>query len=385
MERFARQCPRYEQFYKSWREIDSLWYEIYNYYKSQNEWKEKLYEDLEGLKYTNLPSNINKENIDKLYGNKLNTSVSKLEKYNSCPFSYFMQYILKIKEKEELKIQSFDTGSFMHDVINTFFIEINYSENKLINITDKEIEEKINKIVDEKLLKNTNYIFNATEKYKLLVVRLKRIIVKSLKYIIQTIVQSKFSVIGTEVEFKEKGEYNPIILNLENGKKVEITGKIDRIDVAKDENKNYVRIIDYKSSVKNMDFSDIYAGIQLQLITYLDAVCKIENLIPAGILYFNLLEQIINAERKLSIEEIEQKIKNNFKMKGLILADVKVARMHDKNPITTNANITKIATTFCIICFTILFPPIFKQNISNLLTKFTIYRIFIIIYTIIIG
>ena len=118
---------------------------------------------------------------------------------------------------------------------------------------------------------------------------------------------------------------------MEDGKTVEIIGKIDRIDVAEDENKKYVRIIDYKSSVKNIDFGNVYAGLQLQLITYLDAVCKIEDFVPAGILYFNLLEQLINSNKKISEEEIEQKIRNNFKMKGLILADVKVAKMQDKN------------------------------------------------------
>ena len=60
-------------------------------------------------------------------------------------------------------------------------------------------------------------------------------------------------------------------------------------------------------------------------------MCKIEDFIPAGILYFNLLEQVINSDKKLSEEEIEEKIKNNFKMKGLILADVKVAIMQDNN------------------------------------------------------
>ena len=269
----------------------------------------------------------------------MNTSISKLEKYMSCPFSYFLQYVLKLKEKEELKVQSFDTGSFMHEVINSFFEEVNYSDNKLRDITEDGIEQIVNKIINEKLLQDNNYIFTATEKYKLLVQRLKRIITKSLKYIIQSIVQSEFKLEGTEVEFGEKGKYKPIILDLENGKKVEITGKIDRIDIAKDEKNTFVRIIDYKSSVKNLDFGNVYAGLQLQLITYLDAVCKLEDFVPAGILYFNLLEQLISSNKKLSEEEIEKKIKNNFKMKGLILADVKVAKMQDRNLESGNSEI----------------------------------------------
>ena len=309
---------------------EKLFYILYKYYEQNKKYKDILKDN---LKYINFKLNekLKKENIEKLYGNKLNTSISKLEKYKSCPFSYYLQYILKLKEKEELKVQSFDTGSFMHDVINTFFEEINNLGIKLNNISDDEIEKIINKIINEKLLNENNYIFTSSEKYKLLVQRLKRIIIKSLKYIIQSLVQGEFKLEGTEVEFGEKGKYKPIVLNLEDGKTVEIIGKIDRIDVAQDENKKYVRIIDYKSSVKNLDFGNVYAGLQLQLITYLDAVCKIEDFVPAGILYFNLLEQVINSSKKISEEEIEQKIKNNFKMKGLILADVKVAKMQDKN------------------------------------------------------
>ena len=339
---------------------EKLFFILYKYYIQNKEYNSML---TDNIKYINfkMNENIKKQNIEKLYGNNLNTSISKLERYRSCPFSYYLQYILKLKDKEELKVQSFDTGSFMHDVINAFFEEINnntvYSDfyekaRKALMAEEADVlsEEKqqgqiaqnsedvsttiekiINKIINEKLLNENNYIFTATEKYKLLVQRLKRIIVKSLKYIIQSLVQSEFKLEGTEVEFGEKGKYKPIILNLENGKTVEITGKIDRIDVAQDENKKYVRIIDYKSSVKNIDFGNVYAGLQLQLITYLDAICKIEDFVPAGILYFNLLEQLINSSKKLSEQEIEQKIKSNFKMKGLILADVKVAKLQDKN------------------------------------------------------
>ena len=151
-----------------------------------------------------------------------------------------------------------------------------------------------------------------------------------MKYIIQTLTESDFDVLGTEVEFSEKGKYRPILLDLDDGKKVEITGKIDRIDIAKGEDGKYLRIIDYKSSAKNIDLNEVYAGLQIQLLTYMDAICTIEDLMPSGVLYFSLLEQIIKADKKMTNEELEEKIKANFKMKGLILADVKVIKMHDK-------------------------------------------------------
>lgn len=320
--------------------IDNIWFEVYKYYKNNIYWSNKLENSLQALKYTNLPQNLNKENIQKLYGNTLRTSISKLETYKKCAFSYYLKYGLKLKPKEELKIQSVNTGTFMHEVIDEFFETIKskgktlqefiYNENDDIN-PEEQLKVIINQIIEEKLVQNKNYVFTSSKKYKLLVERLKRIILKALKYIIETLVKSEFELAGTEVEFENKGNYKPIVLNLQSGKKVEITGKIDRMDIGKNEDGNYLRIIDYKSSAKDIDLNEVYAGLQIQLLTYMDAICKEEDLRPAGILYFSLLEQIIKSDKKLQVEEIEEKIKENFRMKGLILADIKIVKMHDKN------------------------------------------------------
>ena len=311
--------------------IEKIWYYIYDYYNKDQEWNEKLKTSLKGLDYTNIPEKIEQKNIDKLYGNTLTTSISKLERYKSCPFSYYLQYGLKIKPQEELKIQTLNTGTFIHEIIDEFFNEVKENNLLLEKITEDELSEIINKIVDEKLKQAKNYVFVSTAKYRALVMRLKKIIKKALKYIIETIVQSRFQVFGTEVEFSENGRYKPVRLTLENGKRIEIIGKIDRIDTAESEDGKYLRIIDYKSSAKNIDLNEVYAGLQIQLLTYLDAACKEEDLMPAGILYFSMLEQIIKADKRITEEEIEEKIRANFKMKGLILADVKVVRLHDKN------------------------------------------------------
>ncbi|MEI3357236.1 MAG: PD-(D/E)XK nuclease family protein [Clostridia bacterium] len=221
--------------------IEDIWYLIYNYYKQNNNWKNQLEQDIQALNYTNLPQKIEKENIDKLYGNTLKTSISKLERYRSCPFSYYLQYGLKLKEKEELKIQSFNTGSFMHETIDEFFKKVREEKIELAELEEDDILKIVSNIIDENLGQPKNYIFTATAKYKILVRRLKKIVSKALKYIIQTIIYSDFSIEGTEIEFGKKGKYEPIILNLENGKRVEITGKIDRIDTSATENRKILK------------------------------------------------------------------------------------------------------------------------------------------------
>ena len=314
---------------KNKEKIESIWYNIYEYYKQQLEWNENLKEDFKGLQYTNLPKNIKQENINKLYGNTLNTSVSRLEQYRKCPFSYYLQYGLRLKPKEELKVQSFNTGSFMHETIDEFFKYVKEEKINLPELDEIQIQEIVSKIIDENLNLSKNYIFTATAKYKILVKRLKKIVSQALKYIIETLIYSDFNIEGTEIEFDKKGKYKPIILELKDGKRVEIKGKIDRIDTATSDDGKYLRIIDYKSSSKNIDLNEVYAGLQIQLLTYMDAVCKEEDLMPAGVFYFSLLEQMIKADKKVSEEEIEDMIRKNFKMKGLIVADVKIIKMND--------------------------------------------------------
>ncbi len=330
---------------KDKEKIDEIWYLIYQYYKSQNEWEEILDKDLQALFYTNQPQELRKENVEKLYGNTLNTSISRLEKYRSCPFSYYLQYGLKLKEKEELKIHTFDTGSFMHETIDKFFETTRKKDINLAELEEDDIFELISKIIEEKLEDAKNYMFTATVKYKVLVRRLKRIVTKALKYIIQTIIHSDFNIEGTEVEFGQKGKYKPIILELENGKRIEITGKIDRIDTANEEDGKYLRIIDYKSSSKNIDLNEVYAGLQIQLLTYMDAICNEEDIIPAGIFYFSLLEQMIKADKKITEEKIEEMIQKNFKMKGLIVADVKIIKMNDNTLTSGSSKLVPAAIT----------------------------------------
>ena len=312
------------------KEIDEIWKDIFKVYNQDEEWKEKLENAIKGIEYTNLPDKINEENIKKLFGNELYTSVSKLEQYRSCPFSFYLKYMLNVSEKELFNIENVDTGSFMHDVIDEFFEYVKEQGIKLKELEDKDIEKIINQIIDEKLSLKKNYIFSSNHKYIILTKRLKKLILKSMKYIIQTLTQSDFELLGNEVEFKQGKQYPPIKVELDSGEKVQITGKIDRIDMAKVDDKNYIRIIDYKSSVKNIDLNEVVAGLQLQLLTYLDAVTKKENVLPAGVLYFNLIDPIIKASKNMTEEQIEEEIKKKFKMQGLILADVNVVKKMDK-------------------------------------------------------
>ena len=126
--------------------VSDIWFDVYNYYNNKKEWKDKLLKAVNLLEYSGAPEKIKKENIDKLYGNTIKTSVSRLEQYSACPFSYYIKYGLKLSERDIFKIQTIDTGNFMHDVIDTFFQEIDSLE-----ISEEELEKIVEEIINEKL------------------------------------------------------------------------------------------------------------------------------------------------------------------------------------------------------------------------------------------
>jgi len=202
----------------------------------------------------------------------------------------------------------------MHDILDTFFERI---ENTSL-IGDEDIKKIVEEIVNEKLKLEKNYIFTSSPKFIVLTNRLKNTIKESIKYIVYQMKLSDFKTAGHEVEFTKK---------MDN---IEIIGKIDRLDIGQDGEQEYIRIIDYKSSEKNIDLNQMMAGTQIQLLTYIDAISEQQHKEPAGVLYYNLIEPIIQSSKNLTDEEIEEKIRKSFKMKGLILADIKVINMMDK-------------------------------------------------------
>lgn len=318
-------------------DIHPLWTDVYQWFAHNEDWKEKCKNALNGLTYINTIAPVNPEKTKKLYGTPMHASVSRLEKFAACPFAFFAQYGLKAKDRKILKLSAPDTGIFLHTIIDKFS---KYMEEHEITwrTLDRELcDSAVSKIVDEQLLKSANSIFNSSQRYKYIAMRLKRVVFRAVWMIAEHIKRSSFEPIGYEIAFGEGESFPPIELELPSGDSIKLTGRIDRVDTLKSEEGTYLRIVDYKSGNKAFKLYDVYYGLQIQLITYLNAV--LENggkgiqkpVIPGGILYFKLDDPIIRAESSTSEEEIETTIMKQLKMKGLLLADVKLIKEMDNS------------------------------------------------------
>ena len=117
--------------------------------------------------------------------------------------------------------------------------------------------------------------------------------------------------------FDDNAEFEPIRITLSDGTTVKLRGKIDRADIKRTPNGNFVSITDYKSSSKDIDFEKILCGIQIQLPIYISAVCKNlenkgENVIPAAMLYYHIDDPVIDGEKITSDEDVIKEIEKKF-------------------------------------------------------------------------
>jgi ATP-dependent helicase/nuclease subunit B len=328
-----------------------LWSDVYSWYKNHDAWQKKCEVAEAALEFTNQVKTISKDKVQKLYGSSLYSSVSRFEKYVSCPFSYYIQYGLKATERRIYKLNSPDVGTFMHAVIERFSRTVSDGELSWREIDLPWCTKTISDIVDEMLEKMQGSIMNGSTRYINLSRRLKRVLVRAAWLIAEHIKRSSFEPIGYEVGFGDKEEFPPITIELTSGAKINLTGRIDRVDAFKTENGTYLRIIDYKSGTKAFKLSDVFYGMQIQLITYLDAIWEngredlTKPIIPGGMLYFRIDDPIIKSNNKISEEDVEKAIIKQLKMKGLLLADVKLIREMDNqidgNSIIIPARINK--------------------------------------------
>lgn len=309
-------------------EINEVWLGIYRYFLIDDEYRNKLEKVISGLSYTNQVERVEKDKIKKLYENK-NLSVSKLERYAQCPFSYFIQYGLKAEERKEYSFTAPDLGSFIHNILDIFSKSLNKDKLNWHEIDEDYIKGRVSVIVDEMINKIPGFILNSSERYKYLAYRLKKMLVSAISIISMQIKQGNFEPVDYEVSFRKNGKYPPIKLVLDDGEEVTLVGQIDRIDELEKDNSRYIRIIDYKSGDKSISLTEVYYGLQLQLLVYLDAIIesdryKKQNIKPAAILYNRIDNPIVKSNEDQKDSVITEEILKKLRMTGLVVKDPEI-------------------------------------------------------------
>ncbi len=316
-------------------EMTPFWKDIYTWFYKMDREKTKdltelafAYTDFEKISARRLAP----ETSGNLFKSDIYSSVSRLEKYAACPFSYFASYSLYLKERKVYTLNTPDLGILFHNMLDLYSKKLEEAGFKWHNITQKKMEELVYESVYETTGKMD--ILASSYKNKYLVERFKRVSKRAVWALTKHVQKGDFIPFAYEQGFGAQEALPPIVIDLENGRKIILTGRIDRIDTFEGQDCTYVKIVDYKSGNAYFSLQDIYYGLQLQLLVYLDAFLKSsQNYSPGGIFYFRIKDPFINI---MSIDDevdsvVEEKLLKELKLSGLILSNKDVVNALEKD------------------------------------------------------
>lgn len=320
------------------KEMDAFWWSALRWYQEQETWQKQMSLVIEGLFHNNQPISLKNEEVEALYNLPLVVSTSRLEKYADCPFAHFVRYGLKPKMRKMYKVEYPDIGLLFHTSVERFARYLKTFDLSWKDLEQEEIRSIIDTIIDELAEDHDYKILQSSYRYKYLIHKIRRITNRAIGTLGHQLGKGQFELMDHEVAFGTsivQGSIPPLVIEMEDGQRLMIEGRIDRIDIFEQGEKKYVKIIDYKSGLRKFNLSEVFFGLQIQLVLYLDAVVKNSHFLlndalnPGGIFYFRIDDPLIETDGRTSEADIEKAIRKSLRMDGLAVKNLEVVQAID--------------------------------------------------------
>ena len=294
---------------------------LMKYFSDKNDYVGKIH-SLERV-FSNNPVKFSDENVsEKLFGENLYLSASRVEAFYNCPFAYFMRFGLKAEPLRVAELDPAQSGTIVHLVMETVLRE--YPKATFVNASDDELRQTVKGVLTKYLEEKMGGMEEKSKRFMFLFERLLDIsmaIIERLK--------TEFKVGFFEpkdFELKIGGDVIPAYtLPLEKGG-VTVTGSVDRVDLMEKDGIKYIRVVDYKTGKKEFKLCELFDGLNMQMVLYLMALEKngVEyygKTVPAGVLYLPSRIGISNylERRSPSAENVAAQRRISGKLSGMVL------------------------------------------------------------------
>lgn len=329
--------------------IADSWWHAYNWFVARPEWREQLLSRVGSLFHSNTEQRLEPATSRLLYGSPLTASVSRMEMFASCQFAHFASYGLRLKERRMYQLEAPDIGQLFHAALSMIGVSMREEGLAWGQLSEGDCADRASEAVDLLTPRLQSEILLSSNRYRFIARKLKQIVGKAAAVLAEHGRRSSFVPIGLEIGFGRKGPLPPLLFTLDDGTELEIAGRIDRIDQAEGAHGPLMRVIDYKSSQTRLNLSEVYYGLSLQMLTYLDvAITHAPDWIgkeasPGGLLYFHVHQPMLRAVAPLSYEEAQREVLKRFKMKGLVLADEEAVTLMDTTLATGHSELIPVA------------------------------------------
>ncbi len=260
-----------------------------------------------------------------IYGKNMENSVSRLETYAACAYRHFLQYGLSLKEREEFGFEAVDMGNVYHAVLEIFAGKLAEEGYTWFDFPREFGERAVREALEAYTASYGDTVLYSSARNAYAVTRMGRILTRTVFALQSQLKRGSFVPDAYEVSFRSAQELDSIHVELSEQEKMHLQGRIDRIDIAEDGEKVYVKVIDYKSGNRRFDLAALYYGLQLQLVVYMNAALEMEagkhpgkEAVPAALLYYHIEDPTVEASSPLTDEEINQQILSKLRMGGVV-------------------------------------------------------------------
>ena len=304
------------------------------------------YEAVRRVWQTEPPGVEDTAELEKLLGRSLRVSPTRFEKYQTCPFGYFMQFILRAAPRQKAELAPNISGTLTHWVLEN---ALKRQGAAFRDLTGEQLQALVDGLVEEYVAANLPGI---TARMQYLIERIRRNLVGLLGFIQRDLRQSGFQPVAFELRIDDRPgapRVDPVELDDGCGHTIRIVGTVDRVDAMPLGERTYLRVVDYKTGGKDFQLKEVYCGLDCQMLLYLFTLERNgRGLFPgaaaAGVEY--LLAD--PAPESVPRAQAGQGEENRYPLNGLLLDEESVYRAMDTKgtgefvPLNFNAKTGKV-------------------------------------------
>ncbi|MDR2356700.1 MAG: PD-(D/E)XK nuclease family protein [Oscillospiraceae bacterium] len=251
-----------------------------------------------------------------LYGREPRLSASRVDRFNTCNFAFFMESGLRAAPRRRAELDAAAAGTFLHYILEKTARDIMESGG-FYNVGEDVCAELVARYAEEYAARELRNFRDKPGRFRYMYGRLVTEAERIVADTADEMRRSKFRPL--EFEYKFSGLVN------KNGASFYLSGLIDRVDVWETGGRRYVRVIDYKTGGKEFDLSDVRHGLNAQMLIYLSALRGWDgpaaDAIPAGVLYVPAKDVALPADRNVSDGELRRLRTEKLKRSGVLLND----------------------------------------------------------------
>ena len=315
---------------------DARWEELFRWYWGREEYQRMAGRLVEAAFYEKPQDSIGRAAAISLYGRELKNSATRLETFAACAFAHFLQYGLRLSERVRYEFKAMDMGNVLHEALERFARLLKKEGLSWKELSKADAERLLNASVDGLFEEYGNTVLKSTARNRYMIRRCRRLLERSIWALQEQLKCGDFEPSRFEVSFALQEELDAAQFQLDEETRLRLQGRIDRVDTYETREDCYVKVIDYKTGNRSLDLAELYHGLSLQLVVYLNAALELEKkehpdkqVHPAGIFYYQIKDPLISGEWQESKTLIEQNMMKELRMNGLANADPEVLKKLD--------------------------------------------------------